>query len=157
MKKIILGLALGAFAFAQEICGYYILEKNDKGSQTIAEVFEKDGKYYAYGFANTDGKASYDVNNPDEKLKNRPLRGVVFLWGLIKDGNEYDDGKIYNNANGKTYSASAKLEGDTLKVKATVWGFGKTLTWRKLSEEQVAPYLDKKPDMQEVIATIPAK
>lgn len=157
MKKVFLSLAMGAFAFAQGICGYYILEKNDKGNQSIVEVFQKDGKYYAYGFANTDGSVSYDVNNPDEKLKNRPLNGAVFMWGLVKDGDEYDDGKIYNNANGKTYSASAKLEGDTLKVRATVWGFGKTLTWKRLSDEQVAPYLDKKPDLQEVIATIPTK
>lgn len=157
MKKIFLSLIASTFAFAQGICGYYILEKDDKGSQTIAEVFEKDGKYYAYGFANSNGETSYDVNNPDEKLKNRPLRGVVFMWGLVQDGDEYDDGKIYNNANGKTYSASAKLDGDTLKVKATVWGFGKTLTWKRMSEEQVAPYLEKKPSMDEVIATIPTK
>lgn len=157
MKKIILVLAMGALAFAQGICGYYILEKNDKGTQSIVEVFEKDGKYYAYGFANTDGSVSYDVNNPDEKLKNRPLRGVVFMWGLVKDGDEYDGGKIYNNANGKTYNASAKIDGDTLKVRATVWGFGKTLTWKRLSDEEIATYLEHKPSMEEVITTIPAK
>lgn len=157
MKKLLLSLIFAALAFGEGICGYYILEKNDAGNQSIVEVFQKDGKYYAYGFANTDGSVGYDVNNPDEKLRGRPLRGAVFMWGLIKDGDEYDDGKIYNNATGKTYSASAKVEGNTLKVRATVWGFGKTLTWTRLSDEQVAPYLDKKPSMEEVIKTIPSK
>lgn len=157
MKKIFLNLVLGVLAFGESICGYYILEKNDAGNQSIIEVFQKDGKYYAYGFANTDGSVSYDVNNPDEKLKGRSLRGAVFLWGLVKDGEEYDKGKIYNNANGKIYSASAILNGDTLKVRATVWGFSKTLIWKRLSDEQVSEYLDKKPSMKEVIKTIPAK
>ncbi|RDU69594.1 DUF2147 domain-containing protein [Helicobacter cholecystus] len=157
MKKIFLALLLGCFAFGEEICGYYILEKNDTGNQTIVEIFQKDNQYYAYGFANTDGSVSYDENNPNEKLRGRPLRGVVFLWGLTKEGDEYDGGKIYNYANGKTYSASAKLEGDTLKVRATVWTFGKTLIWKKLSDEQVEQYLGKKPNLQEVINTIPEK
>lgn len=157
MKKILATLLFAAFAMAEGICGYYLLEKDDEGKEAIAEIFEKDGKYYAYGIINSDGTYSQDVNNRDDKLKGRSLRGVVFMWGLEKDGDEWDNGKIYNTSNGKTYSASAKLEGDTLKVKATVWGIGKTLTWKKVSEEQIAPLLANKPSMQEVLSTIPTK
>lgn len=157
MKKLALSFLLTVFAFGEGISGYYLLEKDDEGKQAIIEIFEKDGKYYAYGIGNNDGTFSRDVNNPDEKLKGRSLRGVVFMWGLIQDGNEWDDGKIYNTSNGKTYSASAKLEGDTLKVKATVWGFGKTLTWKKLGTEDVIPFLENKPEMEDVVSTIPAK
>lgn len=157
MKKIALSLLFAVFAWSEGICGYYLLEKNDEGKEAIAEIFEKDGKYYAYGIGNSDGTFSQDVNNKDEKLKGRSLRGVVFMWGLVQDGDEWDDGKIYNTSNGKTYSASAKLEGDTLKVKATVWGFGKTLTWKKLTPEEVASFVENKPSMEEVISTIPTK
>lgn len=157
MKKILATLLFTTFAMAEGICGYYLLEKNDEGKEAVAEIFEKDGKYYAYGIINSDGTYSQDVNNRDDKLKGRSLRGVVFMWGLEKDGDEWDNGKIYNTSNGKTYSASAKLEGDTLKVKATVWGIGKTLTWKKVSEEQIAPLLANKPSMQEVLSTIPTK
>ena len=157
MKKILATLLFTAFAMAEGICGYYLLEKNDEGKEAVAEVFEKDGKYYAYGIINSDGTYSQDVNNPDDKLKGRSLKGVVFMWGLEKDGDEWDDGKIYNTSNGKTYSASAKLEGDILKVKATFWGIGKTLVWKKVSEEQIAPLLANKPTMEEVLSTIPTK
>lgn len=157
MKKILATLLFTAFAMAEGICGYYLLEKNDEGKQAVVEIFEKDGKYYAYGIGNSDGTISYDVNNPDAKLKGRSLRGVVFMWGLEKDGNEWDDGKIYNTSNGKTYSASAKFDGDTLKVKATVWGIGKTLSWERITPEEVARYVKSKPSLEEVISTIPTK
>lgn len=155
MRLFFLGLLCSSVVFAQGICGYYLMEKDDSGNQTVVEVFQKDQKYYAYGFANTDGSVSYDTKNPDESLRNRSLSGVVFMWDLKKDGDGYDGGKIYNNQTGKTYGASAKLEGDTLRVKATIWGFGKTLVWTRMSEEQVAPFLEKKPNMQEVLKTIP--
>lgn len=155
MRVLFFSLLLGVLAFGGEIEGLYLLEKDDTGNQSVAEVFEKDGKYYAYGFANTNGSASYDVNNPDAKLKGRPLKGVVFMWGLSKDGNGYSGGRIYNTGNGKTYDASAKVDGDKLLIKASVWGFGKTLTWTRLNEEDSKAYIDKKPDLKEVIPTIP--
>ncbi len=46
-----------------------------------------------------------DVNNPDEKLRSKPLMGLVILSNFKQsDDNVWADGKIYDPRNGKTYS-----------------------------------------------------
>lgn len=143
---------------AYDLNGYYLTDKDDEGKQSIVEIFERDGVFYAYGFATTDGRVSYDAHNPDAKLRGREMGGVVFLWGLKPDGNEWDGGRIYNYVTGKTYDAKAWFKDENnLKIKASVWGFGKTLDWKRLSDEEVKQYLSTKPTMDKVISTIPAE
>lgn len=142
--------------YAQTLEGYYLTHPNERGVQAVVEIFQKDQKYFAYGFANTDGSASKDQNNPDEKLRGRDMNGVIFVWNLVKDKNEWSGGKIYNYANGKTYDASAWFDknGD-LVVKASVWGFGKKLIWKKITQEEAEKYFSTKPSLQTVLQTLP--
>lgn len=56
------------------------------------------------------GKPRTDVENPDAKLKNRPLMGLVFLKNFKQtDSNTWEDGEIYDPKNGKTYSCKMTL------------------------------------------------
>lgn len=65
---------------------------------------------------NKAGKAKIDDKNSDEKLKNRPLIGLVVLNGIVyESGNAWTDGNIYDPKNGKTYSCNM-----TLKDKNTI-------------------------------------
>lgn len=50
-----------------------------------------------------------DVNNPDPKLRDRVLRGIVIMWNLRFDDGEYVDGYCYNPRDGKTYRVKFKL------------------------------------------------
>jgi uncharacterized protein (DUF2147 family) len=50
-----------------------------------------------------------DVNNPDEKLRDRKLRGVVIMWHLTFDDGEYVDGYCYNPRDGDTYRVKMKM------------------------------------------------
>ncbi|AMO57532.1 signal peptide protein [Endozoicomonas montiporae] len=69
------------------------------------------------------------------EFKNQKIEGMTFIWGLTKDGDKYDDGKILDPASGKIYSASLSLidGGEKLKVRGYL-GFallGRTQVWLK--------------------------
>jgi uncharacterized protein (DUF2147 family) len=56
------------------------------------------------------GKPRTDEFNPNEKLKQAPLLGLVFLKNFEKDGEKaWKDGTIYDPNSGKTYSSNMKL------------------------------------------------
>jgi len=81
-----------------------------------------------------DGKPKTDINNPDEKRRNEPELGLVVLTGFVKDGEHgYQDGKIYDPKNGKTYSCKMTINGNKLDVRGYVGFslFGRTTKWTR--------------------------
>lgn len=128
---------------SEDITGYFLGEPYEDGSQPVIEVFKHDGKYYGFGFANTNlAPPKRDVKNKAKALNGRSLKGAIFLWDVIKDGKEYDDGRIYNFATGKSYNAAIKLSDDGIELRATFLGFGKTLHWKRLKNiSRYKPYL----------------
>ncbi|TGD80476.1 DUF2147 domain-containing protein [Hymenobacter wooponensis] len=82
------------------------------------------------------GKPKLDAQNPDPKLRNRPLVGIVFMQSFEYEGeNKWDDGKIYKPQNGKTYSCYIKmLKQNSMEVKGYI-GFsliGESQTWTRV-------------------------
>jgi uncharacterized protein (DUF2147 family) len=69
-----------------------------------------------------------DANNPDPKLKTRPLVGMPILTGLMPSGDGWK-GKIYDPKKGKTYSATVTRDGAKLKIQACVAVFCQTIAW----------------------------
>jgi uncharacterized protein (DUF2147 family) len=64
---------------------------------------------------------------------NQPVIGMTFLWGLTKQGDEYQGGEILDPKTGKVYRAKLKLEdgGKKLNVRGFI-GFsllGRTQVW----------------------------
>jgi uncharacterized protein (DUF2147 family) len=74
-----------------------------KTKSGLYEVLIQDGK-------DADKK---DVNNPDPKLRDRKLRGVVIMWHLRFEDGEYIDGYCYNPRDGNTYRVKMKITGPT--------------------------------------------
>jgi uncharacterized protein (DUF2147 family) len=63
----------------------------------------------------------------------KPITGMVIAWGLHREGNTWEDGKIMDPKNGKTYSAKMTPidGGKKLEVRGYM-GFsllGRTQTW----------------------------
>lgn len=67
-----------------------------------------------------DGKPKVDRENPDPELRKRPLIGLQILIGMKPSGDDTWKGAIYNPDDGKTYSATLKLDGDRMSVKGCV-------------------------------------
>lgn len=65
--------------------------------------------------------------------KDQPITGMVILWGLKKDGDEYTGGEILDPAKGKTYKSKMHLTdgGTKLSVRGYVGApmLGRTQTW----------------------------
>lgn len=70
-----------------------------------------------------DGKPKVDRENPDPALRKRPLIGLSILGGMKPAGSDQWKGTIYNPDDGKTYSATVKLDGDSMQVQGCVLGF----------------------------------
>ncbi len=64
------------------------------------------------------GEAKTDKNNPDESMRNVPLKGYRMLKDFVyKSDGEWVDGTIYDPLNGSTYSCVIKLkDANTLEL-----------------------------------------
>lgn len=81
------------------------------------------------------GKPKLDKNNSTETLKNRPLIGLINIWGFkFIEKNLWDEGNIYDPKSGNTYSCTIKmLNPNTLEVRGYIGVFliGRTDVWTK--------------------------
>ena len=80
-----------------------------------------------------------DYRNPDPALRSRRMIGMPLIWGFkaTSDPNAFEDGKIYNGENGKTYSANIGLQADgKLRLRGYVGSpmFGETQVWTRISQ-----------------------
>ena len=75
-----------------------------------------------------------DVNNKDEKLRGRELRGVLMLQGFAQSDGVWDGGTIYNAEDGRTYKARiTPVDANTLKLRGCVFvPLCKTQTWTRI-------------------------
>ncbi|QIG51337.1 DUF2147 domain-containing protein [Nordella sp. HKS 07] len=81
-----------------------------------------------------DGKPKIDKYNKNPALRDRPLMGLAVLSNMKPTGDNTWAGNIYNADDGRTYSATMTLNGNTMKLKGCVAGiFCKTNTFRKLN------------------------
>lgn len=71
---------------------------------------------------NKEGKPKVDKENPNPALRNRPVIGLRVVDGMAPAGENKWSGKIYNADDGKTYSGTAEVSGDTLVIKACILG-----------------------------------
>jgi hypothetical protein len=81
------------------------------------------------------GNPKLDVNNPDEKLKTKPILGLVILNSFKFDDGGWTGGRVYDPQNGKDYKCNIKLKDpNTLNVRGYV-GFsmlGRTEVWTRI-------------------------
>lgn len=124
-----------AYSQADAIVGQWYTD----GKESVIEVYKKNNKYYGKIVwmeepKNEDGTIKRDIENPDEDLRNRPLKGLEIMKGLEYDADdkEWKDGEIYDPENGKTYSCQAELDGrDVLALRGYlgISLIGRTTEW----------------------------
>jgi uncharacterized protein (DUF2147 family) len=114
--------------------------KNGEGTGLVQIYKGSDNKFYGKIVwlkvpNNPDGTPRTDVNNPDEKLHSRQLRGLEnlreFTW--VSDG-IWENGSIYDPKVGKSYSCTIKMpDWYTLEVRGYIGisAFGRTDTWKR--------------------------
>jgi uncharacterized protein (DUF2147 family) len=146
MKRILIFSLLVFFTVkvmaqnAQAIIGTWW---NDKKTSKI-EVKEVDGKFigtviYITPEKYVNGEPEKDTNNPDPKIRSQSRLGLQILKELkyVAKNNNWQNGRIYDPDNGKTYDCYAWFDKDpnTLYLKGYVVGIkwlGRSTNWTKV-------------------------
>ncbi len=89
------------------------------------------------------GTARHDTENPDAKLRAKPLVGLTILSGATFDKKStWDDGTIYDPQSGSSYSCTVKLESPTVLKLHGYIGIsllGRTERWSKVEDAAASP------------------
>ncbi len=116
MKRIILSslfvIGISFLSFSQDIIkGTWFIEEKYARVQFYLKGEKLYGKIvWLKEPLNKEGNPKSDQFNPDLKSKNNPLMGLVFLKNFDKKSeNKWENGKIYDPNNGKTYSSEIHL------------------------------------------------
>jgi uncharacterized protein (DUF2147 family) len=106
------------------------------------EIYKNGGKYQGklvwLKIPNDEktGKPRTDINHPNEANHQRPLMGLVNLWGFEHKGkNVYENGRIYDPKNGKEYKCVMTLQdADHLDVRGFIGisMIGRTDKWTRV-------------------------
>ena len=135
VPKVLLSLCIMASALAGTPVGRW-KTYDDKTGQVhgLVEITEEQGLLKGRILK------SYDPLKPNPtcdlcegEAKGKPVLGLVFLWGLKPDGEEFKGGFILDPDNGKVYKAKLSLEEGGRKLR--VRGFigisliGRTQIW----------------------------
>lgn len=141
MKRITLSLVLALFGaatlFAQDVTGKWKTIDDETGeAKSIVDIYEEGGKVYGKVVEILNPKSQDAVCQDCPGADNgRPVKGLVIIKGLEKDGDEYTDGKILDPQSGKLYKCYIALEeNNKLKVRGYV-GFsllGRTQYWSRV-------------------------
>jgi uncharacterized protein (DUF2147 family) len=139
---LVLALALGAPALAADLTpvGTWTTIDDATGKpKSIVQITETGGKL--------EGKVlevlqSEQGPHPvckecDGERKDQPIEGMTIIWGVEKDGDVWDGGKILDPKNGKTYKVKLTVtdNGQKLDVHGYI-GFallGRSQVWERKS------------------------
>ena len=140
MGRFVLSLTLLLFAplsFAADspVGLWKTVDDKTNKPRSLVRIVEENGEYK--GIVE---KGLREDDNPervcekcDAPRKNQKIQGMIFMWGLKKDGNEFKGGEILDPENGKIYRCKMKLIDGGKKL--DVRGFigialiGRTQTW----------------------------
>jgi uncharacterized protein (DUF2147 family) len=119
-----------------------VWDDHDQGARI--EVFRCGeltcGKIVGLNDPDAGGKPKLDANNPDKRLRSRPIIGLQVLTGFKYAGDDtWTGGSVYSPERGKTYSATLTLVEDRLDVKVSVWPVHKTVEWIRPAESGDIP------------------
>ena len=73
-----------------------------------------------------------DVNNPDRRLRDRPLVGLRILWDFSDGPTEWVGGRAYDPKSGSSYKSSLRLNQDgSLRVRGCVLFICQSVRWTR--------------------------
>lgn len=138
-------LALPALAASTSPVGTWQQVDDDTGKVTsIIRITENNGTLEGTVLKvmnMSPEKIARDGNPPictqcDGKRHNQPIEGMVIMWGLTRDGDEWNGGHVLDPSSGKIYKVKLNLVdgGQKLKVRGYMGFslFGRTQVWQRV-------------------------
>lgn len=122
---------------SDDITGTWLTQKKDGK----VEIFKQGNKYFGkitwlLEPNEENGKPKVDEENPEASKRIQPIMGLTVVRDLQWKGDgAWEDGKVYDPDNGKTYSAFAKMKNKNVLEFTGYIGFsfiGRTEVWTRV-------------------------
>ena len=131
LPALLLFSAAGGASSAPDIAGLWLTD-DQKGMVQIAPCGAQMCGHIARVLDKAPHVPRTDINNPDPRLRSRPIIGLVTLWGFTRSGSIWKGGRAYDPKTGKSYRASLALNADgTLKVTGCVLFICQSRRWSR--------------------------
>jgi len=118
-----------------------VLSDTDQRPVAIMRIYEENGEYRGKIdelLSPSDGQAGPVCDHCRGSLKGEPIKGLVLMHGLKRNGNRYTGGRILDPESGKYYRLQMKVapDGNTLVVRGYLGMslLGRTQTWRRVRQ-----------------------
>jgi uncharacterized protein (DUF2147 family) len=129
-----------SFSFAQDasiIGKWRSIDEKTNEPKSIVNIFEKDGKYYGqivelFRKPGENPDPVCDKCPDDDPRKDQPIKGMEIIRDMIKKGNKYSGGTIFDPKEGKQYSCKLWIKDGNLMVRGYVAFFYRTQTWQRV-------------------------
>jgi uncharacterized protein (DUF2147 family) len=137
MRHLFLTLLLvfSAAAQAQSILGKWeTFDDKTKEKKAVVEIYKTNEVYYAKIVEKLLGDPAAICEKCEEENKNKPIKGLVIIEDIRKNGNKYEGGTILDPKTGEVYTCYLELsDKNTLKVRGFLGFavFGRTQYWIK--------------------------
>ena len=130
--------AAGAESSKNPVGRWKTIDDSTGKPKSIVLVWEKNGTVYGTietVFPDPGQPADPICDKCEGYLKNKPIKGMLFMWGLTRDDDEWSGGRILDPENGKTYKCYIEVVdgGKRLKVRGYIGLslIGRTQYWEK--------------------------
>ena len=123
--------------FSQSVVGKWKTIDDETGKAiSVVEIYERGGKIYGKVHDIIDPKDRNKIcSNCTGEDKDKPIIGLTVIKVLVKDGAEYNSGKILDPKYCRLYKCFITLESkDKLKVRGYIGIslFGRTQYWHRI-------------------------
>lgn len=141
MKNLLLAavfICAGFITHAQSPVGTWKTIDDETGAATsYIKIYQtKDGKLQGKVEKILEpGRENANCTNCSGDKKDKPIIGMVIMWGLAKDGDEWSGGQILDPKKGKQYKCTIKMKNNNqLELRGYI-GFsliGRTQVWDRM-------------------------
>lgn len=131
-------LCVGLLASAQSPIGTWkTIDDETSTATSLVKIYEtKDGKLEGEVVKILEpGKEDATCIKCSGNKKDKPVKGMVILWDLTKDGEEWSGGQVLDPKKGKQYKCYIKMKGTNLLELRGFIGmpmFGRTQVWERV-------------------------
>lgn len=139
MKKLMLliPLLLTSWCYASPVGTWVTIDDKTQSKRSIVQISERNGKLYGriVKVFKRKGDTGF-CRKCRGRFKDKPVQGLQIMWGVKKTGkNTWDNGRILDPKNGKTYNVKLSLSADQKRLNVRGYiGFsllGRTQVWHR--------------------------
>lgn len=134
----LLALLITPAARAQSVVGDWLtIDDETETKRSVVEIYEENGALFARvkHIFPKEGEPEDPVCIACKgRNKDQRILGMVIMWDMKPDGDEWKGGRILDPEKGKTYRAKIWLEDGRLRVRGYLGPFYRTQTWLPAEE-----------------------